>query len=129
MKTAKGTEQLATADCCLDLARFLDPQFFKALCDPSRLAILGRLASDPSPRSVSEIAALGDIDMSVVSRHLSQLRSAGIVESFRRGKEVLYRIRAGGVVRFLRNLADALERCCPVEMTGGGTAGTRTKGE
>ena len=117
------------ADCCPDLARFLDPHFFKALCDPSRLAILGRLASEPSPRSVSEIAARGDIDMSVVYRHLSRLRSAGIVESFRRGKEVCYRIRAGGVVRFLRDLADALEKCCPAGMAGGGTAGKSTKGE
>ena len=47
-----------------------------------------------------------------MSRHLAVLRAAGVVESERRGREVYYRIKRDEVVRALRSLADALERCC-----------------
>jgi ArsR family transcriptional regulator len=109
---------LKMSGCCPDLGTLLDPSFFKALCDPSRLEILGRLARGGGPLTVSDIAAGGQIDISVVSRHLSQLRGAGIVAAEKRGKRVLYRVRAGGAVRFFRDLADALEQCCPEEKPG-----------
>ena len=95
------------------LAGCLSPDFFRALADPNRVAILARLARASRPRTVSDIARHLPIDFSVVSRHLKILRAAGILETEKRGKHVLYRVRISYLVNSLRNLADALQECCP----------------
>ena len=89
------------------------PDLFKALADPNRIALLARLATGGSAATVSELAACCPIDLSVVSRHLKILDRAGVVESERRGKRVLYRARIAHLAGLLRELADALETCCP----------------
>jgi ArsR family transcriptional regulator, arsenate/arsenite/antimonite-responsive transcriptional repressor len=99
--------------CCSGLSKWLSPDLFKALSDPSRVAILARLVEMPGEQTVSEVACCSPINISVVSRHLRTLRDAGIVESSKRGKEVFYRARIGNLTLLLRNLADALEACCP----------------
>lgn len=98
--------------CKFDLTALFRPGFYRALGDPSRIALLARLAQAGGACTVSEIAAGSSIDLSVVSRHLATLRDAGIVESTRRGREVLYTFRTEAVVSALRTLADALESCC-----------------
>lgn len=103
------------------MADLLSPRFFKALCDPNRIALLCRLAEGRAPRSVSEMATCCPVDLSVVSRHLAMLRDAGILEATRQGKEVHYRVRVSAVARTLRAVADALEACCP----DGGEAAAR----
>jgi ArsR family transcriptional regulator, arsenate/arsenite/antimonite-responsive transcriptional repressor len=99
--------------CCAALERWLSPGLFKALGDPNRLAILVALADGGRERTVSELADCCPVDLSGVSRHLRTLREAGVLEARREGKEVLYRVRFDAVVAILRNLADALEGCCP----------------
>jgi len=94
------------------LASLLLPEFFGALCDPSRLLVLARLLELRRPSTVGEIAACCPTSLSVVSRHLSRLRSAGIIESEKRGREVYYRVRGADVARTLRSMADAMEHCC-----------------
>jgi DNA-binding transcriptional ArsR family regulator len=91
------------------------PAFFKALCEPSRLAILQQLTRCCEPMSVSEIAACCPLNLSVVSRHLATLREAGILEAEKRGKEVYYSLQAKSVADTLRALADALEAPRPLE--------------
>jgi ArsR family transcriptional regulator, arsenate/arsenite/antimonite-responsive transcriptional repressor len=90
-------------------------ELFRALADPNRIALLARLADCGRPCTVSEIACCLPIDLSVVSRHLRQLREAGILHAERRGKEVHYEVRYDELVRTLRELADAVEACCPIE--------------
>ncbi len=107
----------APRDCCVHLASALDPQFFKALCDPNRVAILVRLATCGRACTVSEVASCCPIDISVVSRHLGQLRDAGIVAAERRGKEVYYAVRFTSISAALRTLADAIDACCPPART------------
>ena len=51
---------------------------FAALADPTRRAILSRLAGGEA--SVNEIAAPFDISQPAISRHLKVLESAGLVE-------------------------------------------------
>ncbi|MCP4675154.1 MAG: winged helix-turn-helix transcriptional regulator [Deltaproteobacteria bacterium] len=107
--------------CCADLSRWLSPDLFKALSDPNRVAILVRLAGMVGEQTVTEVASCCPINLSVVSRHLRILRDAGIVECDRRGKEVYYRARVSNLAKLLRNLADALDACCPddaCEQTG-----------
>ena len=47
--------------------------------------------------------------VSVVSRHLTVLRNAGVVEADRRGRQVDYRLRHRQVAATLRGLAEAVE--------------------
>jgi ArsR family transcriptional regulator, arsenate/arsenite/antimonite-responsive transcriptional repressor len=101
------------AACCADLSACLDPRLFRALCDPSRIAILARLAAICGPATVSEVASCCSVDLSGVSRHLGILRDAGILDVEKRGREVHYRVRFPELTRTLRALADALEACCP----------------
>jgi DNA-binding transcriptional ArsR family regulator len=62
---------------------------------------------------VSQLAEGSGVDMSVVSRHLATLREAGIITCVKRGKEVLCTVETSVVAGILRDLADALEACCP----------------
>lgn len=105
----------------------LTPRLFKALCDPSRLAILARLAEACAPCTVSEIAKCCPINLSVVSRHLAQLRDAGVLCAEKRGKEVRYAVRARELAETLRAIADALEHCCPAPVRST-QASTRNRG-
>jgi DNA-binding transcriptional ArsR family regulator len=101
------------ANCCAGLEDLLVPRFFKALGDPTRVAILARLAQSCGPSTVGSVAGCCPVDLSVVSRHLRVLRDAGIVVAERRGKEVLYSVRYDALAQTLRQLADAIEACCP----------------
>jgi DNA-binding transcriptional ArsR family regulator len=49
----------------------------------------------------------------VVSRHLSALADAGLLESTKEGRSVSYRVRFAEAAAMFRALADALEECCP----------------
>lgn len=98
---------------CTDLASLLPVELFKALSDPTRVTMLAGLAAGGTAQTVSEVAGRLPIDISVVSRHLKTLKRAGILDSEKRGKEVLYEVRIPYLVGLLRRLADALEACCP----------------
>jgi ArsR family transcriptional regulator len=95
------------------LAEALPLDLFKALCDPSRLAVLAELATCKPPCTVGRIAECCPTDMSVVSRHLATLRAAGVVEAHRSGKEVHYELSTSALAKTLRSIADAIEACCP----------------
>ena len=77
---------------------------FAALADPTRRAILARLAS--GERSVTELAEPFDISMPAVSKHLRVLERAGLIA---RGREAQWRpcrIEAAP----LKDVADWAER-------------------
>ncbi|MCB9892915.1 MAG: helix-turn-helix transcriptional regulator [Planctomycetes bacterium] len=59
---------------------------FAALADPTRRAILSRLAQ--GERSVTELAEPFEMSMPAVSKHLKVLERAGLIE---RGREAQYR--------------------------------------
>lgn len=101
------------AKCCGPVDELLDPELFKALCDPTRLKLLSCLAKCGRPCSVSEVAECCAVDLSVVSRHLAQLEHAGILESSKSGRTVSYVVCYGTLCDTLRELANAIEACCP----------------
>jgi DNA-binding transcriptional ArsR family regulator len=98
---------------CCDIQNLLSPTLFRALADPRRIGLLAHLAQCEGPKTVSALAEVTDIDLSVVSRHLAMLRDAGILKAEKRGKEVLYQVRYGELASTLRAMADAIEACCP----------------
>jgi DNA-binding transcriptional ArsR family regulator len=101
--------------CCEPLGDLLEPRLFKALCEPSRLTILGALAEAGKPLSVGDIAEQLPIDFSVVSRHLAILKEAGVVDAEKRGKAVYYAMRYERLADTFRAIAGAIEQCCPPE--------------
>ena len=85
---------------------------FKALGDPNRLRLLFRLLGAERGQNVGQTAGCCDVDLSVVSRHLSVLHQAGIILREKQGKEVVYRIDQKNLPGALRSLAAAIESCC-----------------
>jgi ArsR family transcriptional regulator len=64
---------------------------FKALGDPTRVAIVNRLAAADEVCVCDFVAAL-DLAQPTISHHLKVLREAGLVESSRRGTWAYYRL-------------------------------------
>lgn len=75
-------------------------KIIKAMAHPARLLIVDELA-EHQERCVCELTELIGSDMSTVSRHLSQLKEAGIVEDEKRGKMIFYRLRVKCLLKFL----------------------------
>ncbi len=77
---------------------------FAALADPTRRAILARLASGEA--SVTELARPFDMSMPAVSKHLKVLERAGLIA---RGRDAQFR-PCRLAVRPLRDAADWLQQ-------------------
>jgi ArsR family transcriptional regulator len=75
-------------------------RILKALAHPTRLFIVDELSR--GERCVCELTAMVGVEMPTVSRHLSQLKSVGIVEDEKRGAQVFYRLRAACVLNFFK---------------------------
>ncbi len=70
----------------------LRAEMFKALAHPMRIYMLDKLRE--RPWCVCELAAEVGIDKSVASKHLSQLKAAGLIDDEKRGTLVEYRLVA-----------------------------------
>lgn len=66
-------------------------KILKAMAHPSRLLILDQLAE--GERCVCELTEMIGADKSTVSKHLSVLKSAGLVGDDKRGLQVFYTLR------------------------------------
>lgn len=78
-------------------------EILKALAHPARLLIVDELSR--GERCVCELAQLVGFEMPTVSRHLAQLRHAGIIEGDKRGAQVFYRLRTPCVMNFFKCLS------------------------
>lgn len=78
----------------------------KALAHGSRLLIIDELSR--GERCVCDLRELVGHDMSTVSKHLSILKNAGIVEDDKRGKQVYYRLKVPCVLNFFHCLESVL---------------------
>jgi DNA-binding transcriptional ArsR family regulator len=63
-----------------------------ALADPTRRAIVGRLAAGATP-TATELSRELPMTRQAVSKHLQSLQDAELVEMERRGRESRYRLR------------------------------------
>jgi DNA-binding transcriptional ArsR family regulator len=80
-----------------------DTAFFKALCEPSRIAVLRELIL-LGRADIGTIAERLPQDRSVIARHLQQLAVAHIVTAERDGRRVLYQIDATAVATRLEGI-------------------------
>ena len=79
----------------------------KALAHPTRLFIVDELSR--GERCVCELTEKIGADVSTVSKHLSVLKSAGIVLDDKRGVQVFYRLRVPCILNFFGCVEAVLE--------------------
>ena len=79
----------------------------KALAHPTRLFIVNELSK--GERFVCELREEIGADISTVSKHLSVLKSAGIVEDDKRGLQVFYRLRVPCIMNFFGCVENVLQ--------------------
>lgn len=79
----------------------------KALAHPTRLFIVDELSRNE--RCVAELTEMVGADMSTVSKHLSVLKSAGIVRDEKRGSQVTYFLRVPCILKFFRCVGEVME--------------------
>ena len=79
----------------------------KALAHPSRLMMVDELAK--GERCVCELQELVGADMSTVSKHLTVLKKAGLVESEKRGLQVFYSLLSPCVMNFFTCVESVIE--------------------
>jgi ArsR family transcriptional regulator, cadmium/lead-responsive transcriptional repressor len=80
---------------------------FRSLGDPTRLAIVRRLAAGPA-RVVDLVEAVG-LAQSTVSKHLACLRDCGLVASDPVGRASLFRLSQPALVEVLARAETVLE--------------------
>ena len=92
-----------TNPCCSTIIRYM-PKFYdgvdavlRALADPTRRAIVERLAR--SPAVVSELAAPFQMALPSLMQHLGVLENAGVVSSEKHGRERTVSLRPGALDR------------------------------
>jgi DNA-binding transcriptional ArsR family regulator len=79
----------------------------KALAHPTRLFLVDRLAHREA--CVCELTKLVGDDPSTVSKHLSLLKHAGIVQDDKRGNQVFYSLRVPCVLHWASCVEGVLE--------------------
>ena len=94
----------------------LDGAFFKALCEPPRIAVLKRVML-LGRADVTEIAADLPQERSVVSRHLQVLLEAGIVRATKIGRQMFYEVDGSAINKRLESILlhtkSIVPLCCP----------------
>lgn len=79
----------------------------KALAHPTRLWMVEQLSE--GERCVCEFVNEIEADFSTISKHLSVLKQAGLVEDDKRGKQVYYSLKTPCVMKFMHCIEKVLE--------------------
>ena len=82
-------------------------KIFKALAHPTRLWIVEKLANEQ--HCVCEFVQEIEADFSTISKHLTILKQAGIVEDEKKGKQVFYRLKTPCVLNFTNCLEKVIK--------------------
>ena len=94
----------------------LESRFFKALCEPARIAVLKRVMQLGSA-DVTEIASELPQERSVVSRRLQVLSEAGIVRAHKVGRQMFYEVDGPSIIERLEDMLSQTKGiaayCCP----------------
>ena len=83
-------------------------RIIKAMSHPTRLFMVDELSR--GERCVCELTEMVGDDISTISKHLSILKSAGIVADEKRGTQVFYSLRVPCVLNFFSCVESVLKR-------------------
>lgn len=89
-------------------------QVMKALGHPTRLFIVHQL--EQGTRCVCELTEMVGVDTSTMSKHLSILKGAGIVEVEKRGTSMYYSLKMRCVLRFFSCVNEVLKQRAEEQM-------------
>jgi len=81
-------------------------KIIKAMAHPSRLLIIDELSKQE--RCVGELTEMVGADASTVSKHLSVLKSAGLVANEKRANCIYYTLRVPCILEFMGCLEDVI---------------------
>ena len=81
-------------------------EIVKALAHPIRIAVVDFLRD--GPQCVCDIAEHVGSERSNVSRHLSVMTSAGVLENYKDGLKVMYSLQTPCILKFLECVTEAL---------------------
>ena len=81
---------------------------FKALAHPTRLWIVEQLFG--TEKCVCEFVDVLKLDFSTVSKHLSLLKNAHVIEDDKRGKNVYYKLRATCIPTIISCLENSISK-------------------
>ena len=79
---------------------------FRALADPTRRRVLALLRE--RPMSAGELAGQFDVSKPTMSAHFAVLREAGLIDSTKHGKTIIYRLKMSVLEEALMELAGAV---------------------
>lgn len=90
----------------------------KAMAHPTRLFIIDQLAK--GERCVCELTEMIGADVSTVSKHLSVLRNAGVVQDDKRGAQVFYALKVPCVTNFFGCVEAVIKSAAEEQMAAAG---------
>lgn len=82
-------------------------EVIKAMAHPSRLIIIDQLAIEE--KCVCDLTEMIGCDTSTASKHLSILKSAGLVHSEKRGLKVFYKLTTPCILNFFGCVEEVLK--------------------
>lgn len=82
-------------------------RIIKAMAHPTRLFIVDELSR--GKRCVCELTEMVGADVSTVSKHLTVLRNAGVVQDEKHGAQVFYSLRVPCVLNFFTCVESVME--------------------
>ena len=82
-------------------------KIIKALSHPTRLFIVEELKRQE--RCVNELTEMVGADVSTISKHLSVLKSAGIVQIDKRGTQIFYQLKVPCILDFVHCVEHVLK--------------------
>ncbi len=89
-------------------ARFeVRARIIKAMAHPTRLFIVDQLSHQE--RCVCELAQMVGADISTVSKHLSVLKSVGIVDDEKKGNQVFYTLQVPCILQFFKCVESVIQ--------------------
>ena len=100
-----------------------DTTFFKALCEPSRIAVLREVIL-LGRGDIGAIAERLPQDRSVIARHLQQLAAAHIVSAEKEGRHVFYQVDPEAIAKRLESITETTHKLAKAlaSRTGGPAA-------
>jgi len=117
------TTRAQAADACVEV---LDADFFRALCEPARLAIFRQLVL-LGRSDIATIAEAMPQDRSVIARHLQTLERAGVLHAQTEGRHTFYEIDGPAIASRMEKIVGLMRTLVPLCCVGAGAGpGTGT---
>jgi len=108
------TTRAQAAEACIEI---LDADFFRALCEPARLAIFRQLVL-LGRSDIATIAEAMPQDRSVIARHLQTLERVGVLHAQTEGRHTFYEIDGPVIASRMEKIVGLMRTLVPLCCAG-----------